>query len=719
MVSRRAAVVVPALLAAIGGCRAIAGLHEITYAAPVDAGCPPLALPSAGDGRVRLVNAGTQGAAADFCVRPTGATTWGDPIFGGTRPECGAGLAYAHVTVPFATLASSIDVKAIAIGSTCAADATSEVDGVAVAAGGPVMTLVRMAGGSSAERLVALPESAAPAAGSFDRVRIVNALAGDVALDVGTASSAALPATITPVLPASIAPGGVPSSGTTTIGRVDAQGYLDMPPFPVAFGGAPAGETSALFVTLTSGVVDTQTLFAIGDAADDLHAPRALYCEDAPPVGDAASLEAPCALSELPTIAVDTFYAGLYGAAAVFEDSRRQPVMDAIAARGSDLMCILEVERQSDKDAITAAAKGHFPYAVMPTPPTTLDTAPDDPALADGGIPPPLAAPPCAGFDRTRVDAAYDCAAKYCSTTGDLSGVLTYSTACLPKNCLGPFGNIYGHGTSGDTCFDCMGLYFTAFETFDHGKTECLTDTRRPFAFDGQTTSLLLSRYPLVSTEVHILPSTGFRRAVLYAEVQLEDQSLDFYCAQLSSPNIDAELPYEGSYGQDSTTTLPDGGVVVENGWEDEQDLQVQRVIEYVRAKSGATGRPAIITGSWISSHTVTVDGGAVLTDHSPEVGAALSAAFTRADPPGYVPACDTCPAPTNVYGTTTSPTEYTATYLSGFPANATTEETLWATENSVTLVGNPYITVPAGGKGPLADVFPRLVRVIRPRPSK
>jgi hypothetical protein len=316
------------------------------------------------------------------------------------------------------------------------------------------------------------------------------------------------------------------------------------------------------------------------------------------------------------------------------------------------------------------------------------------------------------------VNAAYDCAAANCSTTGDLSGVLTDSTKCLSERCLAPFAQLYLHGHAANACFDCMGFYFTSFATMQHGKDECLNDPRAPFANDGQTTSMLLSHYPIASSEVYVLPSTGFRRAVLYAEIQLEDQAVDFYCAQLSSPNIDAALPYEGSYGQDSTTTLADGGVVVENGWEDEQYLQAQKAIAYVQAKSGATGHPAIITGSWISSPAVTIDGGAVLAPRSPEVGAALRAAFVRADPPGYVPACDACPAPTGIYGTLSVPLEYTATYLLGFAPNATTEESFWGTDNTVTVVGNSFVSPPDGGKGPISDVFPRLVRVIRPRVS-
>jgi hypothetical protein len=55
-------------------------------------------------------------------------------------------------------------------------------------------------------------------------------------------------------------------------------------------------------------------------------------------------------------------------------------------------------------------------------------------------------------------------------------------------------------------------------------------------------------RYPLSNVDVLVLPSTNFRRSVLYAQVAIDNgPKVDFYCAQLSSSLIDSDLPYVGN----------------------------------------------------------------------------------------------------------------------------------------------------------------------------
>ena len=83
---------------------------------------------STGNGRIRLVDVGTQGTHVDFCIRQSGTTDWGRPIFrdGGTDALCSVGLAYGQATVPFSVPTGKIDVKAIPAGQTCSAAATSQ-----------------------------------------------------------------------------------------------------------------------------------------------------------------------------------------------------------------------------------------------------------------------------------------------------------------------------------------------------------------------------------------------------------------------------------------------------------------------------------------------------------------------------------------------------------------------------------------------------------------
>ncbi len=292
------------------------------------------------------------------------------------------------------------------------------------------------------------------------------------------------------------------------------------------------------------------------------------------------------------------------------------------------------------------------------------------------------------------------------------------TTECLSDHCLIQLSAFYEHSTALSACFDCMIYGFDSFETLAAGENECLTDLRAPFAFAGASTNMILSRYPLLDTQTYVLPGTGFRRAILYAQVQLdEEQTVDFYCGQLISPLIDTEVPYVGNYGNDVVTTLPDGGESVENGWEDEQDLQVKRAIAFIRATSARSGRPAIIAGDWHASSIVRDESSnaVIVGDQSPEVLRALGQAFDRAEPTAYVERCQYCPAPLNIYNGTTVPEDFTQTYLSGFPSGSTLEDSLWATESNVPIKGSTDQPPPDGGLGPISAYFPRVVKVVRP----
>src|SRR5690606_27482063 len=63
-------------------------------------------------------------------------------------------------------------------------------------------------------------------------------------------------------------------------------------------------------------------------------------------------------------IRVDTFNVGLAGAFVPNEATRREPVIAAVAAMESDIVCLQEVWEQSDKDRIRDAALAQFPHIV-------------------------------------------------------------------------------------------------------------------------------------------------------------------------------------------------------------------------------------------------------------------------------------------------------------------------------------------------------------------
>ena len=743
-------------VAAVVGCQSIAGIQSRTTD-PLVSGCtlPGVAgTPSTGNGKIRLVNLETKGV-ADFCVRTSGAASWGRPILrdGGNDSLCLVGLQYQQSTVPFSVPAGKIDVKAIPAGQTCAAAATSEIDGVTAGdtttpSGNPV-TIVRW-GNEAKEALAALPERKQAAAGA-SAFRIVNALASAKPVVVGVGQSATLPTTLDSVAYASpILPGAVEVAGKGPLGTIDAEGYLSFLPAPLTLAVALASDTSpspnAIVAFGTSHVADTATLYVVGDPADNAHPVRGLYCEDFTTLaaaissgtvnldagatsGDAGAaltmqdygLLAQCTPTNPPLISVDTFNVGLYGANAPFEQDRRPAIYAAIQERVSDVMCVIEVNDLKDRNAIasaaggTARAPGQYPYAYSIT--TGMDT---QPTLAADQSPPPTVAPcdPSTGVKSTTLDNIFNCVNASCSTNPNdpaMGGSLDQSTNCLSNNCAQAFLPIYQKNRAINGCFDCIIYYLTSELPIAEASSACTTDTRQPLAFLGQNPSMILSHYPLSNQHAYILPATGFRRAVLQATVTLEDnQKFDFFCAQLSSPLT--TLPYTGNYGNDNPNATPP-----ENGWEDEQKVQVAEVISFVQAQVAADHLPAILAGDWVATNGGGQDAGAsALASLSPEIMVTLSGAsgFAVAEPPGYTPVCDDCPSsgPTpNLYNTSTGPLAFLTSYLIGFPAGSTQSETVWGTGNIVSIAGSASAPAPPGGKGPLAEDFPRNVTVLRP----
>ena len=714
----RGGLVASVLLVVLGSCRAIAGLHDVSFVAS-DGACASVVLPTAGNGRVRLVNAGTQGGNADFCIRESGSGGWGQPVLSAGSPSCGTGLAYAKATVPFAVPVGSVDVETIAAGSSCDGPATSQSLGVAVGdatAGASVVTLMRYGGGTNPELIAALPEeppgnSAITGGGSYG-LRLVNGVSSGQELNAGFPASPSLPTTVAePLLPVPLSPGGVEPKSNVVPGfrAFDAEGYSVPPATAVSFGFVIQGHHDALFAFTTPGDPDVQTLFAIGDSSDSNHPIRGLLCEDDPHATGSTALLASCALTALPSLAVDTFNTSLYGADAPFNDARKSYVYNAIAGRSSDLMCLIETS--GDYSGIVSAAKGTFPYSYFVK--TDLDTTPTDPTDAKGNTPPAPTAPPCAGIDPAIVQSIYQCIAQDCTTTNDEAGQIA-TAGCLSGACAGPITQLYYQGTAQDACIDCILYYANSELSLATGHQACTSDPRQPFGYEGMNGTLMLSRYPLTNTQAFILPGTGFRRAILYAQVVLEDQTVDFFCGQLISPLVDGELPYVGNYGVD----IPNQ----ENGWEDEQDLQAQKAVAWIKSITQQTKHPTIIAGDWHATQgTPDDDGGAfVLAPQSPEVMAlfdqSLGGAFVRAEPTPYADACEYCPSPTNVYnsGSNVYPEDFTPMFLARFPASSTTDDTLWGQANVVPLPTIPYEPAPASS-GPISPYYGRLVHVLRP----
>jgi hypothetical protein len=324
--------------------------------------------------------------------------------------------------------------------------------------------------------------------------------------------------------------------------------------------------------------------------------------------------------------------------------------MDAIKARGcsgtsrssacSDVMCLTEIDRPNDQQLATAAGKaGNFPFSLVASPPTDLNTQPTDP---QDQTPPPTT-PPCGGsVPSAMVDALYTCLVQNCSTTNDATGVINGGGGCFANQCAAQIAPLLTGTFQEQACWDCVAANVVGYQTYAQNKQSCTTDSRPAFAFQGNATSMVLSRFPIVQSQTYVLPTTNWRRVVHYAQLQIDtNKTLDYYCAQLT-PLLDQTMPYTGPYA------APVGGSANPMGWEIEQQLDAHRVVDFVKSKSGSN--PAVIVGDWAASKAGPggVDAGASApVDVNPDTISILQGAWgPEAVPPPFLaaPQCSTCP---------------------------------------------------------------------------
>ena len=339
-------------------------------------------------------------------------------------------------------------------------------------------------------------------------------------------------------------------------------------------------------------------------------------------------------------VTIDTFNVALAGRFVEYEDERRTPLTEAIAEMDSDIVCLQEVFQQSDKDAIQAAAAETFPHAVSF--PDNLDTEIDDPTDQDGQIPPgpPEGFVPCPGdvvpdnatmgeSIEDQMNAAIDCVAESCSTTGDDQGQLTDLT-CAVSNCFTTVLPLATGSPQQQQCYACAVTQLPSAKLAEIRET-CPSVPNQLLSYEGQNGLMILSRYPLSNAENWVLPGTWTRRVINRATAELPDgKKLDIYCNHLTPIFRNAAFVYTGQYGGD--------GITSEERWEAEQFLQAQKLIDFVERRSGDT--PAVILGD-LNSGREFVDEG-ILAEGEPTIEL-LEDVFTPAYAPGYRPLCTFC----------------------------------------------------------------------------
>jgi hypothetical protein len=166
----------------------------------------------------------------------------------------------------------------------------------------------------------------------------------------------------------------------------------------------------------------------------------------------------------------------------------------------------------------------------------------------------------------------------------------------------------------------------------------CKTIENQDLAFRGQNGVMILSKFPLSNQEAFVVPGTWNRRVIINATATLpNDAELDVYCNHLtpiftvSGVNT---FPYTGQYG---------GGAATEpEQWAAEQQLQAEKLIQYVQQTSGA--RPAVVLGDINAGREVRdVNGDIVLYAEGEPTLDVLESVFTLGAAADYEPLCTFC----------------------------------------------------------------------------
>ena len=397
-----------------------------------------------------------------------------------------------------------------------------------------------------------------------------------------------------------------------------------------------------------------------------------------------ALLALACSPAEDLLLSVETWNVALAGSFSPHEAERREMILEAVAGMESDIACIQEAWLQSDKDAIIEAAADRFPYSVSFE--HDLGTAVDDARDQDGIVPTDVGGPPCPeGALGTLLDDAVACLRDACSTVpGSEEGLVT-STTCAQRECLGVATPLLLRDAPGLRCYACVATSLPT-ETLAAARARCSTDGRAVLSFGGQNGEVLLSRHPLGSPSVTVLPATWNRRVIVSATAEVEGVGpIDVHCTHLTPIFDSPAFPYTGAYG---------GGAVTASGWEAEQRLQAERLVERVEATTGRGH--GLVLGTVNASRGFRDQAQVVVVEQGVGTMRLLDGAFTEAVARGYVPACTVCPA-NPLTGGVASPVWVDRIFMTGIDP-----EDVRSTERTFV---DPVVPV-AEGTVPLSDHF-------------
>lgn len=653
--------------------------------------------PLPGQASVRLANLVPDDQEVDFCLRKVG-EPWATAFMEGLGTQCPS-IKYPDMIRPRPLDAGRWDIKVIAFGQGCEGSAVAEANNVDLVPNF-VTTVVLMGGNGVPFRIVALPEVKLSKDSSL---RFVNAVPDlDNALYFSILNRGRMPAKAMSNLsgPDGVAFGAVlPEQASTLIGPVNEAGYLDYQSTEFNVGASQKGGDDAVLAAVIPLSLRQTTLTAIGIPGSYDYPVRGLLCDEADVVSD---MYTPCQVTELPLIAVDTMNIGLYGLAAKFEAERREAALDALANLTSDVLCVQEITRESDRASLIDRAKTANTFLHAYNPQFDLDTVPAESKNQQGELPPPPTVACESSEVQAQAQAFIDCLTTNCSTEpGSPDGILDVSkggVGCISSKCVAQALVFLGPDYGKRSCFTCMFVNLSGEETMGTALSECTTNPKAGFVFRGASPQIMLSRYPLSNTESYVLPSTNWRRAVLRAVVEIPDTDpVDVFCLHLA-PIQGPQFPYSGHYGGDMEV---DGEVLTE--WSAEQYYEAQLALAWIKQQA-TPGRLAVIAGEFRSSEE-NEDAGLSALNPATIRHFKKDAALTPAQPPDWQPLCNWCATPENAYGSASS---FLTAHIFTMGSTVKVEgfERILADPNAVALPAQPF-------QGPVSDSFGWRSRII------
>lgn len=250
----------------------------------------------------------------------------------------------------------------------------------------------------------------------------------------------------------------------------------------------------------------------------------------------------PAARQELDTVRVATFNVGLAPGDVARVDERAPAVVAALADSTADVLCLQELWRTGDFDALRAAAT-RYSFAARRTP---------EPAESEG-------------CSTEELEPVRSCSESSCSglTGSELAD-------CALGSCDAQIGSV------SSSCINCMLGVISAGGGISQIGADCAIEGGGgdAFLYDGAFDVALLTSLPVADRDAIALDSSVVRASVEYARVDSPLGPLHVFCTHLASP-LDSLGPYAGDF----------------ESWEGEQAHQIDRLLAFVEERTGGSGQ--------------------------------------------------------------------------------------------------------------------------------